>query len=234
MDYYELLDVDPSAPTNEVRQAYMRLVKRVHPDSGGSAALFRQVEQAYRVLSDPAQRQRYDRTRGSQSGARIRTGPTVPTPQDVVEEVLREGREWVKGVGDKRTARHNEKLRQLQAIWPKTVGLDFLRIDLHSWLPFLTSVVPGETRCSVSWARHDVVEPPMTLIALGIDAASPPHRVIWRVECTERDWISWQTATPDGSEVELRMRLTASPGCRPRWGRRKLPAGTYLIVDNWR
>jgi hypothetical protein len=184
-------------------------------------------------LSDPTERQRYDRTRGSQDQPRSRTGPTIQTPHDVVEEVLREGKQWVKGVGDKRAAKRDEKLRQLQAIWPKTVGLDFLRIDLQSWLPFLKSVVPGETRCSASWARHDIIEPPMMLIALGTDAASPPHRVIWRIEGTEHDWVSWQTASPDGSEVELRMRLTASPGCRPRWGRRKLPAGTHLIVHDW-
>jgi hypothetical protein len=233
MDYYEVLGVDPSATAEEIRLAYVRLAKRVHPDSGGNAALFRQIEEAYRVLSNPAERERHNRERGRQTSSRPRTGPTIPTPQAVVEEVLHEGTKWVKGVAEKHAAKRDQKLRELQAIWPKEIGHDFLRVDLKSWLPFLTSAVPGQTQCTASWARHETVEAPMTLVALGVDEHSPPRRLIWRVQGTERDWISWQMASPDGSEVELRMKLDASPGCRPRWARRKLAPGTYLIVDNW-
>ncbi len=233
MDHYELLDIARTATADEVRDSYMRLVKRVHPDSGGSAALFRQVEEAYRVLSDPATRQRYDRERGQRANIGQPRSHVVPTAQDLAEAVLKGGTKWVAEVADKRAERRNEELRRLQATWPKTLGLDFLRVDLKGWLPILTSAVAGETRCSASWARKDVVEPALQLVALRVDPGSPPRRLIWRIEGTEKEWISWQAASADGSEVQLKMHLEASPGGRPRWGRRRLPPGTHLVVDNW-
>lgn len=53
-DDWELLGLAPGAPAADVRAAYRRLAKQTHPDSGGTAALFRQLEDAYtRILGDP-------------------------------------------------------------------------------------------------------------------------------------------------------------------------------------
>jgi restriction system protein len=60
-NYYELLRLEPSATAEEIKAAYRRLSSRVHPDAGGSEALFRQVNLAYETLSDPARREIYDR-----------------------------------------------------------------------------------------------------------------------------------------------------------------------------
>ncbi len=60
-NYYEILGVTPGATPEEIRAAYLELVKRVHPDSGGNEALFRSVNAAYETLSDPGRRARYDR-----------------------------------------------------------------------------------------------------------------------------------------------------------------------------
>jgi hypothetical protein len=43
---YEVLDLDPACTDEDIRKAYHRLIKRVHPDSGGSAALMAQVTEA--------------------------------------------------------------------------------------------------------------------------------------------------------------------------------------------
>lgn len=52
-DDWELLGLAPGAPAADVRAAYRRLAKQTHPDSGGTAALFRQLEDAYtRILGD--------------------------------------------------------------------------------------------------------------------------------------------------------------------------------------
>lgn len=64
-DHYEILGLDNDASSQDVKDAYKRLAKRAHPDAGGSAALFRMVEEAHRVLSDPASRRAYDATRRS-------------------------------------------------------------------------------------------------------------------------------------------------------------------------
>ena len=60
---YEILSVAPDAGAEELRAAFRRLSKKVHPDAGGSDALFAQVKDAYDVLSDPARRAEYDRSR---------------------------------------------------------------------------------------------------------------------------------------------------------------------------
>lgn len=43
-DDWELLGLAPGAPAADVRAAYRRLAKQTHPDSGGTAALFRQLD----------------------------------------------------------------------------------------------------------------------------------------------------------------------------------------------
>ena len=52
--HYEVLGLAKGASTDEIRAAHRRLVHQVHTDKGGSATLFRQVQVAYEVLSDPA------------------------------------------------------------------------------------------------------------------------------------------------------------------------------------
>lgn len=59
--YYEILGLPPTAGSAEIKARYRQLILRIHPDVDGSVALFRQVQQAYEVLSDPVLRASYDR-----------------------------------------------------------------------------------------------------------------------------------------------------------------------------
>jgi DnaJ-class molecular chaperone len=60
MDYYSILGVDRSADQSQIKQAYKTLVKQHHPDRGGNAEHFKQINEAYETLSDTAKRQQYD------------------------------------------------------------------------------------------------------------------------------------------------------------------------------
>lgn len=59
-DLYEVLGVARDASTAELRRAYRRRVRVTHPDAGGDPQRFREVQEAWEVLSDPRGRAAYD------------------------------------------------------------------------------------------------------------------------------------------------------------------------------
>jgi len=60
-DYYEILGVGKGASDDEIKKAYRKLAHKYHPDKGGGdEKKFKEINEAYQVLSDKAKRAQYD------------------------------------------------------------------------------------------------------------------------------------------------------------------------------
>ncbi|MDC4163372.1 terminal organelle assembly protein TopJ [Mycoplasma sp. T363T] len=64
-DYYEVLEIDRDADEREIKRAFRKLAKKYHPDTNkddpNAESLFREINEAYEVLSSPEKKERYDK-----------------------------------------------------------------------------------------------------------------------------------------------------------------------------
>jgi curved DNA-binding protein len=79
-DYYEILSVSRTASEDEIKKAFRKLARKYHPDVAKdkkeAEARFKEINEAYEVLSDPEKRKRYDQLGANwKSGADFRPPP---------------------------------------------------------------------------------------------------------------------------------------------------------------
>lgn len=77
LDYYKTLGVSPDAPQDEIKRAYRRLARELHPDTNPdptAEARFKEVALAYETLCDPARRRQYDQFGASGPGGGAQAG----------------------------------------------------------------------------------------------------------------------------------------------------------------
>lgn len=75
-DFYDALGISRNASEDEVKKAYRRLAHKYHPDKpGGNEKKFKEINQAYQVLSDKKKRAQYDRFGRVFDGAAPGQGP---------------------------------------------------------------------------------------------------------------------------------------------------------------
>jgi len=97
-DYYVVLGVSRDATEIEVKRAFRELARKHHPDvqSDDAGEKFREINEAYAVLSDREARARYDRW-GHQDDGPSGLGAVVDAAQDIINDVFRRRRGKVKG-----------------------------------------------------------------------------------------------------------------------------------------
>ncbi len=78
-DYYEILGIPRTSSAEDIKKTYRKLARKYHPDlnkSAGAEARFKEIGEAYEVLSDPNKRSRYDQLgRNWQAGQDFRPPP---------------------------------------------------------------------------------------------------------------------------------------------------------------
>jgi molecular chaperone DnaJ len=96
-DFYQVLGVDKSVSQADLKKAYRKLARQFHPDSNPgdtkSETRFKEISEAYSVLSDEEQRREYDQIRAMGSGARFTAaGPGQAGFEDVFGSMFGGGR----------------------------------------------------------------------------------------------------------------------------------------------
>src|SRR3989338_3224438 len=75
-DYYKILGIDKNASEDDIKKAYRRLAHQYHPDkAGGDEKKFKEINEAYQILSDVKKRAQYDRFGDSFGGFSAGSGP---------------------------------------------------------------------------------------------------------------------------------------------------------------
>jgi molecular chaperone DnaJ len=60
-DYYQILGISRSASEDEIKKAYRKLAHKYHPDKGGDEKKFKEINEAYQILSNKEKKAQYDR-----------------------------------------------------------------------------------------------------------------------------------------------------------------------------
>jgi curved DNA-binding protein CbpA len=89
-DYYKILEIPTTATLQEIKRSFRRLAQQYHPDKNGDShmatAHFREIQEAYKVLSDPKQREAYHYQRWYVRSAGKPFASAPLTPASILQE----------------------------------------------------------------------------------------------------------------------------------------------------
>jgi len=76
---YQVLGVEPTVDEEALRKAYRLRLRQTHPDTGGEASVFIQVQRAWELVGTPEARAAYDRGHGFGAATAVSFAPDAPT-----------------------------------------------------------------------------------------------------------------------------------------------------------
>ncbi len=176
-DYYRTIGVADSATKDEIKKAYRKLAKQYHPDANpdnkAAAERFKEISEAYSVLSDPDQRKKYDMMRrlGAFTGRGSAAGRSGGGPK--FEDFDLGALGGFGGIGDIFSSIFGKGKRQV-AVEP---------IETSVAVPFRTAVLGGKVAIKVSVSEACPV--------CGGGGAAPGAKVSSCDECSGRGTVSF-------------------------------------------
>jgi hypothetical protein len=91
-DYYEILQIPPSATLPEIKKAYRKLAQQFHPDKNNNdaytTAQFTEIKEAYEVLTNPSKKEYYLQQRWYEQSIGKRTKQQAITPVTILRQAL--------------------------------------------------------------------------------------------------------------------------------------------------
>lgn len=101
-DYYELLEISPGATDQVIKKAFRKLAMRFHPDKniGNPYAIhhFRDIQEAYEVLSNPVTRNEYHQKRWRHAGMEMNNYPNYQVTPELIEKEAEKIARYVKNL----------------------------------------------------------------------------------------------------------------------------------------
>lgn len=189
-DYYEVLGVSRSADQEEIKRAYRRLARRYHPDVNkeeGAEEVFKEINRAYEVLSEPEIRARYDRFGEAGVGGAAGAGGFQDFSDMGFADIFESFFGGFGGAGGQAGRRRGPARG------------DDLRLDLK--LDFKEAVFGGEKEIKISHRE--------TCTTCGGSGAKPGTRPVTCTTCGGSGQVRRTTRTPFGSFAQV----SACPTC---------------------
>ncbi|HEY4667854.1 MAG TPA: molecular chaperone DnaJ [Anaerolineales bacterium] len=241
-DYYEALGVGRDASADDLRSAYRRLAKQYHPDVNhdpGAEDRFKEINEAYGVLSDDQRRAAYDRF--GHAGLK-----GMPTDfdfgfSDIFEEFFGFGMGGRRRRGAPRRGadlRYDLRLEFQEAVFGTEKDIEFVRRDICSRCRG-TGAEPGTTptRCPTCEGSGEVRQVRQTFLGSMVnvttcpncggrgEVVSTPCRVC-RGSGIEQQQVVRQIAVPAGVDDGTQIRVTGEGEPGPNNG----PRGDLYVV----
>ncbi|MDI6695752.1 MAG: J domain-containing protein [Anaerolineales bacterium] len=212
-DYYRILGVNKDAKQEDIKKAYRKLARKYHPDvnPGDKSAeeRFKEINEAYEVLSDPAKREKYDRF-GAQWQQYTRSGGR---PQDF------DWSQWTAQPGGQaytRTVTPEELEQIFGGAFGRSAGGDFGGMGGFSdFFEMLFGNWGGSARRSASGARStrggDTEQP----VQISLEDAYRGTTVSLQWEDGRRIEAKIPPGVKTGSRIRLSGQGRAGPGGQP-------------------
>jgi len=155
-DPYSILEVNPRASASVIKAAYQALVKVHHPDHGGDAKNFREITDAYEILSNPDKKKKHDKVAKNKTDTIIGSYKVVESIAEggfgatyKGEHVLTGDPICIKHCSEISSAHDRILIDEMKSIWDLRhyalpVMRDLQRLDDGS-LALMMSYIPGPT-----------------------------------------------------------------------------------------